>query len=472
VSLAHRILDYVIFYGLLVTIVFTAIPYGTVQPLWIAAFECLIFVFGLLAVADLLITKDELPAGASNALPLLALCGFLVIQSFPLFSSSNTVVPAIRLSISADRFSTLQVAVKMFALIVGGLLLLRYAETESRLRVLVYVIIGVGVASALFGILRQGTSGPGWLLPLPNEARGFAQFVNRNHFGFMAEMSLGLTLGLLVQGSSGYQRWLLFLPIALLLWLTVIISNSRGAIFALLCQLLFLVILRNPLRRSTEPHWGDRLRQLFNSVAVKSVLFVALVVIFAYGVGWVGGEAVVSNFEVTSESFSQQGGHEHRENVSRKDIWAATWKLIKAHPIVGSGFGGYWIAITKYHNASGRFTPQEVHNDYLELLAGGGVIGTALVAWFAVRFLKSARNTLYGTDRWLRAAALGAVTSIFGVMVHSFLDFGLHVTANALIFAALVSVSCHQGLTRSIQETSVSEIDEFGRFTQTDFAAH
>ena len=46
--------------------------------------------------------------------------------------------------------------------------------------------------------------------------------------------------------------------------------------------------------------------------------------------------------------------------------------------------GAYWAAVPKYHDASGRMTPQEAHNDYLEVLASGGLVAAALVAWFAV----------------------------------------------------------------------------------------
>ena len=166
-----------------------------------------------------------------------------------------------------------------------------------------------------------------------------------------------------------------------------------------------------------------------------------MIAVFAYGVSWVGGETVVSNFELAGYSFGQQGAQGNRENVSRRDIWSATWQLIKARPIIGSGFGGYWIAITKYHNASGTYTPQEAHNDYLELLASGGLIGSALVGWFGVRFVKRAHQTLRAPDQWVRAAALGAITGIFGVMIHSFVDFGLHVTSNALMFCALIVIA-------------------------------
>ena len=57
-----------------------------------------------------------------------------------------------------------------------------------------------------------------------------------------------------------------------------------------------------------------------------------------------------------------------RAGASRNEIWRATLKMF-AHPILGVGLGGYWIGITAYHDASGLMTPQEAHNDYLELLS-------------------------------------------------------------------------------------------------------
>jgi O-antigen ligase len=228
------------------------------------------------------------------------------------------------------------------------------------------------------------------------------------------------------------------------MWVALIVSNSRGAIFASLCQMLFLVVMLDPLRRLSKQSGTTvwyRVQNVVGGFAVRAILIGLLVALFAYGVSWVGGESAVSNFQLAGYSFSQQGDQGGREKISRKDIWDATWQLARAHPFLGGGFGGYWIAITKYHNASGSYTPQEAHNDYLELLASGGLIGCALVVWFGVRFVKGARKTLQTPDRFVRAAALGAITGIFGVLVHSFVDFGLHITINALILSALIPIA-------------------------------
>jgi O-antigen ligase len=443
-SLPSRVLDRVIFYGLLVTIAWTAIPYGSVHPWWIAAFECIVFILGALAIINFFLTKTPLPAGKSLAVPLLVLCLFILIQALPLFPATNSQLPNVRLALSADPFSSLQLAIKLFAFIVVGVLLLRYASSEKRIRSLVYVVIGVAVASALFGLLKQGTqTGAGWFFPLPDETRGFAQFVNRNHFAFLMEMALGLTLGMLVGQARNYLRLAVFLAVAVFLWVVLIISNSRGGIFASLCQFLFLVLLLDPvgrLIRSRTETDGRSLKSLAAGFVARVLVVLFLIGVFAYGVGWVGGERVTTNIELASTAY-EYPEIDLRENTRRKHIWAASWNLFKAHPLVGRGFGGYWMAITKYHDASGEFTPQEAHNDYLEILASGGLVGSALLGWFSIRFVKSARKNLQSSVPWARAAALGASTGIFGVLVHSFVDFGLHITSNGLLLCTLIVVA-------------------------------
>lgn len=423
-----RALDGIIFVSLLATLVLIAVPYGAVQPWWVAIFECLVFLLAILALIESSISKRwPVPLDLSLGLPLGALVLFMFVQS---------------LSVSADPYNTRMAALRLIALVVAGSLLCVYTSGQRRLGALIATVIGVGVASALFGLLRkQFQSGPGFFLPaLPHDGRGFAQFINRNHFGFLIEMSWGLTLGLLFTKIAPRRRIFIVLPVALFLWIVLIVSNSRGAILASLGQVLFLVFLVDPLKHLFgRDHGGawSRLQQTAGSFALRAFLIVCLIALFAYGVGWVGGERVTSNLELAATAYDQPELNV-RENAFRKQIWSSTWQLIKAHPIAGVGFGGYWIGITKYHDASGVSTPQEAHNDYLELIASGGLIGLAFALWLAVVFVKRARLNLRSENPYLRGVALGAVTGIFGVMIHSFVDFGLHMTINALVFCVLI----------------------------------
>jgi O-antigen ligase len=255
------------------------------------------------------------------------------------------------------------------------------------------------------------------------------------------EMTLGLVLGLLIRGRPRLQKYLVLLPIAALVWIALIVSNTRGGIFASLCELLFLGILIDPFSRLMRSADGEKEGRPFHKLArglVTRVVTVAiLMVVFVLGVSWVGGERVTTNMELVSTAYDQPPEVDPRQNTRRKQIWSATWKMFKAHPIAGTGLGAYWVAITKYHDASGQLTPQEAHNDYLELLASGGLLGFAIVIWFVVRVANHMRRVLRMNGR-LSARALGALVGIFGVLTHSFVDFGLHITSNALILCALI----------------------------------
>ncbi len=439
-----RFLDQVIYVALLVAICLTAVPYGTVQAWWISIFECAIFLIAALSVVEALVA-GRWSLQLSLWSPLLVLCLFGAIQSLRLFSGPAPIYPLS--SLSADPPGTQAVVLELFALILAALLLLRYTSSRARLVKLIYVIIGVGVASALFGMVRKNLqSSQGFLLPaLPIGGRSFAQFINRNHFAFLIEMSLGLTLGLLIAKGSVWRR-LVFLPVGALLWVALIYSNSRGGILASLSELLFLGVLLDPVRHLTRENgitnWR-RFQNLAGGLVVRLFLLAGLVGLFAYGVGWVGGEPVVNNFQNAATDFSQQE-MQNNANTSRKEIWSATWQMIREHPLAGVGLGGYWIGITKYHRASGEFTPQQAHNDYLELLASGGLIGGALVVWFVVGFILRARNRLRSPDPYSRATCLGALTGIFGVGIHSFVDFGLHITINVLVLFGLIVIAVYK----------------------------
>jgi O-antigen ligase len=127
--------------------------------------------------------------------------------------------------------------------------------------------------------------------------------------------------------------------------------------------------------------------------------------------------------------------------VKRTEVWRATSHLIRSNPLVGTGFGAYGVAITRFHDASGKWVPEAAHNDYLELLSAGGLIGAALVIWLVMSIISRARVQLLSGESFRRAACLAALTGLIGVMAHSLVDFGLHVTANAVVFLALVVVA-------------------------------
>lgn len=405
------LLSKAVFAALIGLIVLTAIPYGTIEPWWKAAFVCAVFAICIVAIVESLVSGSSRIEGRSILLSMLALSAFAFVQT---------------ISISADQFQTRFFALQILALTVFLALLYRYVNTRRRVRLLVYTILGVAVVSAIFGLFRQTTQQEtGFVLPLLKQNQGFAQFVNKNHFAYLMEMAFGLGLGILVGrkviGSSRMIHIALLFPI----WLAFILANSRGGILAMLVQVFVAALLM-----LSVPDSG---------IARSSVLRAALVVLLVAGVlvstVWVGGERLASSFEATTREFSQDAS---RDGVSRNEIWRASLKMFAAQPILGVGLGGYGIGITAYHDASGRMTPQEAHNDYLELLSSGGLIGLALGVWFVVAVVRKVRENLSVADEFERAVRYGAVLGLAGVAAHSLVDFGLHIMINAVVFLALI----------------------------------
>ena len=77
----------------------------------------------------------------------------------------------------------------------------------------------------------------------------------------------------------------------------------------------------------------------------------------------------------------------------------------------------------------------------LEVLASGGAVGAILCGWFAVvllgRLLRVSRVDFLAPT----ALRCGALAGLVAIAVHSFFDFGLHITINALLCCALLVIA-------------------------------
>jgi len=431
-------LDKTVFSGLLVLLVLSAVPYGTVEPWWKAAFVCAVFLICIVAIVETLVS-GECTIGGSRAilLSMIALSGLALVQTINI--RSNDADPTVATTgawnaISADPYQTRFFVLQMLALTAALALLYRYFLTPSRINFLIHVVLGIGVASAVFGIVRQTVQHePGFVLPGTMPGKGYSQFVNKNHFALLMEMTLGLGAGIGLLGGFSRDRMMIYVALLLPVWTALVLSNSRGGILAMLSQVVVaaFLLMRMVDRNSTTP---ERTR------IARSAMLVLLVTMVAAGTIWVGGDRLVSSFSQAPSDLTEKPA-DLRSGVSRNEIWQASWKMFTAHPVFGVGLGGYWVAITAYHDASGVSTPQEAHNEYLELLSSGGVVGFGLGVWFAVALFHRVRENLRSKNNFQRSVCLAALLGIAGVAVHSLVDFGLHLLVNAFVFLVLIMLA-------------------------------
>jgi O-antigen ligase len=448
------LLNQTVFVSLLLILPLAAIPYGSVEVWWQTLFQSIIFILGFLWVIEGIFRNRLYVENFQILLPLLALCFLAFIQTLFLGKGTNEQIGLSlnSFSISADSYETRLFLLKFASLTLLLILLWSYVSSHRRLYILTSVIIGVAIVSAMFGILRQTTqvNNSGFILPYLYLNEGYSQFINRNHFAYLMEMALGLVLGLIVGEKRRPETLMMLLSAAAPLWVALILSNSRGGILSMICQIGFVALfLFSTNRNEQEASHKSSINKIWNlgrSIVARSLIVIALLSLTTISVIWIGGDPLASRIEDAAKEASPNS---IREGDSRQEIWKATWEMIKDNPIIGVGFSGYWMEISKYHNASGVSTPQQAHNDYLELLASGGLIGLSIFIWFTIMFIKKILKVFNSATTSHRSACIGALIGIATIAIHSLVDFGLHNTSNALIFISLIAIA-----TTNIKSTS------------------
>jgi O-antigen ligase len=426
------------FYGLLATILLFAIPYGTVEVWHKSLLVFMISILGGFRVIDGILRGTFRIAEPVLFLPLLGILGLAVVQIVPW--------PGTASAISLDPYETKTLIFILGGLIVTGEILFVYTNSIHRLKFLIGLVIAVGTGSALFGIIRElfldTQSGLLTRYLLPDQ--GYAQFINRNHFAFLMEMSLGLVLGILIKGNLSEKFKFVGWVLSGLMIYSIIASTSRGGLISLAALSVFAVFVHIITRHNPPTANDERSGRIscIGKITVRKTLaavgFCGLVLgVIMVTIAFVGGDAVVTRIEKLS------GEVETVDNtrVNRNLIWNSTLDLIKDKPIFGSGFGGFAAAIPKFDASSGKFSLNQAHNDYLEILANGGIVGFTLFAGFGGLVVGRISKNLKARDPFIRSCCFGAAIGMFGVLIHSFVDFGLHIMINAMIFSVLVVIA-------------------------------
>jgi len=431
-----------VFALLLGIIVLTAIPYGTVEPWWEAVFECAIFAVTAIWIVEVLLRGSWEARRLFVLLPLILITGYVFAQTleWPSFLAGNRWLTA-QHTLTIDRYQTLLTARKTLALTLFVGLLLLHTSTPKRLVWLVRVLIGLGLGSALFGITRQLIqSTDGFVLPYLFVGAGYGQFIYHNAFSYLMEMCFAVIAGLVLGGGVRRDRVLIYLAIALFVWTAFVFSNSKGGILGFICQSVFLLFVSLTWYAAPRSSSGDGRQNTWLPFIRTSLLLRVSVIILILGVLtasvlWMGGKKLADRLNEQQE-FQQ----DTPDGTRRVELWRASWKLIKQHPVTGVGFGAYFLAIPEHQMVSGRLKFDQAHNDYLDLAASGGIVAVGLTGWFLVVVIGRAISSLRSVDAYRRAACLGAVAGMLDIGVHSVFDFCLQITSIAVVFGALVVI--------------------------------
>lgn len=264
----------------------------------------------------------------------------------------------------------------------------------------------------------------------PARATGF--FLNPNQLAWLMSAAALMCLSVGVWGRCPLAARIFLLYLAVTFGALLVFSGSRGGMLNLVVGLLLFVVLSCfgaliALRRG-----GAVI--LAGGLTVVAVVLVG--VWFVYSSSWVAKGRLDSAFESPDirVSFTRVG-----------------WRLFQETPVIGQGAGAYshgsrWARLD-HLPADAVYA----HNDWVQLLSDYGIIGFGLVAAFvfmawgngACGFLDQLKERVHSGESGLSnggAIQLGATSALGGFVVHSVLDFNLHIPANALLCAALLGM--------------------------------
>lgn len=413
---------------LCISIPITALAYGTVHSWALAAFQAGAALLVLCWVVDA--WRSGVLRFSRNViqLPLVGLILVGLIQLLPLRSASGIAGAAN--SLSFDPYATRLIVVFLATLLVYFSATLAFVDSPRRLRIITYVIIIFGFVLAFLGII-QAIISPKKIYGLLAASSGdpFGPFVNRHNFAAYMEMTLGLTLGLLFSGAVERDKRLLYFTAIGLMGIALLMTQSRGGLVSFVASLIFLVALTS----FKQNEKGKEVKATSSTILLRIGMIVAFTILLLWGVAYIGKDTSLTRFA-------------EQQNVgdptsSRTKIWQTSIKMFTAHPILGWGLGAFGVGYTQFDTGNGIERPEQAHNDYLQVLTDAGIIGAVLGIFFIVSFFYLSWQRRKTKDIFRRGVVMGAMTGCFSLLVHSFFDFTLHITAVALLFLTCVALA-------------------------------
>ena len=262
--------------------------------------------------------------------------------------------------------------------------------------------------------------------------RPFGPFVNRNDFAGWLIMAIPLTVGYgiarmqsrhragePVDASTLVDSKSLWLAMAVCLMAAGLLGSlSRSGLVGAFAGLVFFALIS--WRRVTARRAGLAIAGLALALAIASA--------------YADMGALSTRFMEGSVSEGLSG---------RLSIWRQTMPIVRDFWPFGAGAGTYQAVMVPYQTMSRYFTISHADNEFLQILAEGGLllglpVALVLLAGGVVvaKRLREDRTPIF----WLRA---GAAAGIVALAVQNMVEMTLRVPANCVLFAICAAVAMH-----------------------------
>lgn len=288
------------------------------------------------------------------------------------------------------------------------------------------IVLAYSFCMAMYAIIQYFASPKKiyWMIRPHSESWIFGPYVNHNHYAGLMELLIPLGAGYVL--SRRQHPLTPLLAFAVLVSISsVLLSGSRGGVLALLFEAVMFVglLLLSAPKDLRKP----------KTAGVTLALAIAFI-----GFLWMQPGGLVKRLETVLEpSHSADVSFRDREQVGLDSL-----RMFRQHIWSGAGLGSFEYAYPQYQTVPGDAVWEHAHDDFVELLAetglAGGILGLiAVVIWCRLAFQNLSERLRHGIG-WVQA---GAAIGCCGLLLHSLVDFNLHIPANALWFATCAALA-------------------------------
>jgi len=276
-------------------------------------------------------------------------------------------------------------------------------------------LIVFGVAYAFYALAQELTSSGKffWFYTPRFHGSIYGSYVNHDHYAGLMEMlvpfPLVIAMGRMVRGA----KRVLVGFCAVLMASTIVLSGSRGGMLSFAFEVLAFIAIALYQKRNIKIALGT-----------FGICLSVLGFLLFLGKGQVLGRL-------------GELGPDMRFKITRDCL-----KMFLHKPLLGWGLGTFPTIYPAFRSFYTNLFVNEAHNDYAQLLVETGVIGFGLMLWFVFRLYRNGFPTSRRWEfKWDAAVSLAALLGCTGLLLHSLVDFNLHVPANAALFYVLCALA-------------------------------
>jgi O-antigen ligase len=392
--------------GICALIAFGVLAHGGVEDWARACFEIGAALLFLVWAVNLWRNQEDVVV-ISSLLPSLA--GLLLV-----------VLIQLAFSLTASTFNTQQEFTLLLADVLAVFLMAQAFRTLEDWRGFVWFMMIFGFLVSDFGILQHLTFNGKlyWFREMHYGGIPFGPYVNRNHFAGFAELFIPVALVPLMLGKVRRERLFIVGLFAVVSIGALFLAASRGGIISFVVEVVVIVAWMAWHRTHTK--------QMLAGVAV---LVAALLM-----VSWLGVKEITQRFS-TMKAMEVASG-------KRASMRRGTLRIFEDHPLIGTGLGTLQMVYPPYETLYDGRVVNHSHNDYLEALAEMGIPGGLCCALFlGLLFFHAVRQLVGNKPPFSVVLNLTGLVGCIGFLVHSFVDFNVHLPANLLLFFMMATLA-------------------------------